>query len=126
MSCPLPSPIALFFLLVAACGGGDRVTYGDGQGCTANLIFGAVVSVKDATSGAAVTGATLTLIEGAYTEQLRESGSGLYLGAEERVGVYQLEVVAGGYQTAYRSDLMVAAEPCHVIPVTLEILLQPQ
>ena len=48
------------------------------------------------------------------------------MGAEERVGVYELEVMAASYQTAYRSDLVVAADRCHVIPVTLEIALQPK
>lgn len=92
--------------------------------CTAVVLPGVVVQVVNADTGAAVTNATVTLVEGDYTESLL-GYEGSHRGAEERPGTYTLTVMADGYETATVSNLVVTADVCHVITVYRDIELQP-
>ena len=67
-----------------------------------------------------IEGATLTLTEGTYSEILWEVLPGRYAGAWERDGVYDLTVDAPHYLSAYRSDIVVLRDECHVIPAGLD------
>ena len=93
-------------------------------GCLPVVLPGVVVQVTDATTSQAVTDATVTLTEGAYTETLIGS-NGSYSGAEERPGTYTLTVTADGYQTATVTNLVVTADRCNVITVYRDVALQP-
>ena len=97
----------------------------DGIICTAEWVSGVTVNLTDAATGEPITGATLTLTEGDYTETMENPGSGFYSGAGERPGTYTLTIGATGYESQTRTDLVVHDAPCHVIPVELDIALTP-
>lgn len=97
----------------------------DGVICTLQFVYGVNVTVTDE-NGEPVSGATLTLTEGAYSETMMELGDfqpGVYVGAGERAGTYTLTVDADGFETAVIEDIVVDADICHVIPVTREVSL---
>lgn len=56
-------------------------------------------------------------------EILRESGSGVYTGADERPGVYDLLIDADGFAPRTVEGFQVEAGRCHVDTVNLEITL---
>jgi len=99
--------------------------------CTANIVMGLNVQVLDAQTGAAIGGATLTLVEGDYTEILEESfssvTSGSYFGAGERPGTYTLTVQAAGYQDVTLEDIVIVTDDCgcHVIQVERTVEMNP-
>ncbi len=98
-----------------------------GRACTAVFIYGVNASVTDAETGAAVSGATLTLTEGDYSEIMEEvsSGSGQYVGAGERAGTYALTIAADGYASQMIENIVVEGDECHVTGVTRELALTP-
>ena len=94
--------------------------------CTTVFVYGLNVTLVDADTGAAIDGATLTLTEGAYSETMEAfPGSGYYVGAGERAGTYTLTAEADGYESQTVTDIVVGADECHVIPVTLTVELTP-
>lgn len=96
-----------------------------GRACTAVFVYGLNVTVTDAATGAAVTGATLTLTEQgrAYTEILAEIQPGVYVGAGERPGQYTLIVEAPGYRAQTITGIVITADECHVIPVQIQVAM---
>jgi len=92
-----PQAYLLMALLAAgvACGG----PYSSGTACTAEYIPGVVATVTRSDTGKPVSGATLTLTEGQFTEQMSEPPGlpGYYNGAFERPGRYTLVVGAAGF-----------------------------
>jgi len=102
-------------------------TAGDGIICSTEFVYGVNVTLTDAQTGQAVTGAELRLISGTGTELMTEfpAPSGVYVGAGEQPGTYSLNVQADGYQQYNQSDIVVEADECHVIPVSLQIQLNP-
>ena len=106
--------LVLFALLLGAC-------------CTQELRSGIVVEVYDAATGEPISTATVTLADGDYVEVLGpdDGFDGSYPGAWERAGVYEVEVIAPGYQPASRSGVRVESDRCHVDGVRIEIELLP-
>ena len=95
--------------------------------CTLQYVYGVNVSLTDAQTGQSISGATLTLISSTSTEIMEESPnqSGVYLGAGEKPGTYTLNVQAAGYQEVSQDNIVVTSDPCHVIPVNLDISMNP-
>ena len=94
--------------------------------CTEIFVFGLNVTITDG-NGDSVSGATLTLVEGDYTEIMMEidpmGQSGVYVGAGERAGTYSLTIEADGFDTVTLDDIPIDADVCHVIPVELVLSL---
>jgi hypothetical protein len=94
--------------------------------CTTEFRYGVTAQVTDASTGAAVTNATLTLIEGSYTETMQFLPPGTYVGAGEREGTYTLVAEAPGYQTQTITGIDVDADECHVIGKLVQVALIPE
>lgn len=113
-------PVLLTILVLV---GGCFVLPG-GIVCTEQFVYGVNVSVSDE-NGDAVTGATLTLTDGDYTETMDEISDGEYVGAGERAGTYSLTVEAAGFESVTIDDIEVNADECHVLPESREVELTP-
>ena len=100
----------------------------DDQGviCTANLVYGLSVTLTDADTGAPISGATLTLTEGDFSEVMMELDAGQYVGAGERAGTYRLTIEADGFAPRTEENIVITANVCHVNPVALPISLMAQ
>lgn len=94
--------------------------------CTAEFVFGLNVTVTDG-NGDPVPGATLTLVEGDYTEIMMEIDAagqpGVYVGVGERAGTYSLTIRADGFDRVTIDEITIDADECHVIPVGLTLSL---
>lgn len=97
-----------------------------GQPCTAIFAYGVNAEVTNAQSGAAISGATLTLRDGTYIEVMQSVTAGDYFGAGERKGTYTLTVSATGFQPVTVENIVVQSDPCHVIPVTVKVPMTSQ
>lgn len=97
-----------------------------GRACTAVFVYGLNATVTDAATGAAITGATLTLTDESqpYTEILDEIRPGVYVGAGERPGQYTLIAEAPGYRAQTITGIVITADECHVIPVQVQVAMQ--
>ena len=97
--------------------------------CTDQFVYGLTVTVRDQSSGTPIAeDATLTLREGAYEEVVTDSWDGSSLsGAGERAGTYTVTVEHAGYETWTRAGVVITADECHVIPVSLtaELIATP-
>ena len=93
--------------------------------CSTQFVYGVNVAVTDATTGDPIDGATLTLTEGDYVEVMEELASGSHIGAGERSGTYSLVAEAEGFETVTMDRIVVAADECHVISVSLAIEMDP-
>lgn len=92
--------------------------------CTAVFVFGLSVTVTD-DMGDPVSGATLTLTEGTYTETMAEFQTGQFAGAGERAGTYTLTVEASGFEPVTLNNIQITADECHVIPVNQDVTMTP-
>ena len=97
--------------------------------CTTEFVYGLSVEVRDAQSGApAASGATITIRDGQYVEDLERvpgpQSALVAIGAGERPGTYNLTVEKPGYQTREQSGIVVTANECHVIPVSVKVELE--
>lgn len=97
---------------------GDQTTV-----CTPVILDGLSVTLTDAETGAPISGATLTLTEGEFSEVMRELNAGQYVGASERAGTYRLTIEADGFSPRTEENIVVTANVCHVNPVTLPLNL---
>ena len=98
----------------------------DTQACTTEYRFGVNVTLRNASSGAAVAGATVVIVEGSYRETLSSIGPpGSYAGAGEREGSYTLSVAAPGYVSPAARTVVVTGNECHVNGVSVTIDLTP-
>ena len=74
-------------------------------------------------------GATVTVHDGSYSDSLRlvgyPSDSLGFQGATERPGTYTIDVQKAGYLPWSRVGVVVRAGSCHVIPVSVEVRVQP-
>jgi hypothetical protein len=111
--------------MLAGTSAGCVDLFGATRTCSAEVQPGLVIVVVDAATGASVP-ATITVIDGAYIETLAPSDAfhGEYIAAEERAGVYQIEVSSDGYATVRLQDIEVTEDACHVIPERLEVRLE--
>ncbi len=91
--------------------------------CTDIFVYGVNVTVTDAESGDPVSGATLTLTEGDFSETLIEINAGAYAGAGERAGTYTLTVDASDFVSQTIQSIVVTEDECHVIPVSRDVVL---
>jgi hypothetical protein len=96
--------------------------------CSQVYVYGIVVQVKDP-SGNPVPNAQVVIRDGNYTENLSQmdtpSPTGIYQGAGERPGKYDLTVSAPGYAPQTFENLVVSGGVCHVSQVTKEVSLLP-
>jgi len=94
-----------------------------GTDCISIGVFGIHVTVVDAATSQPLSGATVTLVDGSYTENLflgsaTNASVGMY-GALERAGVYSVTVAAAGYQTWSQNSVVVRrAGSCNSIQPT--------
>ena len=110
---------------LAACGGGGGAD--DPVVCVPISRPGVVVFLTDAGTGAPIEGATITLTEGTYEATVQAGDPGIYAGAFNRAGVYELIAEAPNYQTAYRSDIVVLDRgACDVVTATVDVELEPK
>lgn len=95
--------------------------------CTDQFVYGLTVTVRDqVTTVPKADDATMTLREGAYEEVVTDSWDGTSLsGAGERAGTYSVTVEHVGYESWTRSGVVITADECHVIPVSLTAELIP-
>lgn len=117
--------VGIVALAVASLTGCETVI--DPIACTEIFAYGLSVEVVDSITGAPrATGATLTLTEGSYVESTTESFDGrTMLGAGERAGTYGVVVERPDYMTWTAAPVVIGADECHVIPVSLRAQLQP-
>lgn len=90
--------------------------------CTTEFVYGLNVTLTNA-DGQPVSGATVTLSEGAYVETMEELSDGTYVGAGERAGTYTLTVEAGAFEPVTIEGIFVDTNECHVIPVLRDVTL---
>lgn len=97
--------------------------------CTLEVIAGLNVKVRlHDSSSFSTEGITVTAKSEGYSEVLLpfpDASNPSFSGAYEKSGIYTVTVSKLGYQT-YVSDLItVSSDCCHVIPQTLNVVLQP-
>lgn len=108
-------------------------------GCTAIVVYGLQVVVRDQRTGGPVENLSATLTDGDYREVVtpRDAGvavvvedSGLprisgFSFAQERTGNFTLRLSAPGYQPSGPHYVRVTGDACHPHPVTLVIEMVP-
>jgi hypothetical protein len=129
-----PILVAMVAIHLGGCGGDSETTprEEDGIACTTHLQAGIVITVLDASGAAASCGAQALITEGTYSETVQLppmlpgcNDSIALSGAFERPGTYRVTVSKPGYQSVLFSNVVVAADVCHVIPVALTASLTP-
>jgi hypothetical protein len=96
--------------------------------CTAIAVDAIVVTVVDGASNQRICDATVTAVEGSFSQVLRPFPAGIectYSGPTERAGSYEVRVAKAGYSPVTTSNVRVTADECHVIPVKLTVRLPP-
>jgi hypothetical protein len=95
--------------------------------------FAVEVSFRDEITGELLTGPTPGMIQdGAYSDSLRISavtseGEAVRMGAgRERPGTYALTAKRDGYKPLSRTGIVVNASSCGVMPVFLDVSLEPE
>jgi hypothetical protein len=94
--------------------------------CTAIAVDAIVVTVVDGASNQRICDATVTAVEGSFSQELRGFPAGTdctYSGPTERAGLYEVRVSKSGYVPTNMTNVRVTADECHVIPVRLTIPL---
>ena len=117
-------------LLVACLSAGceellDLIIRFPGPACTLEFRYGINLTLVDG-EGEPITGATVTLTEGAYEEVMDELNDGSYVGAGERAGVYTMTIEADEFASQTISNIVVEEDECHVIPESLDVTLSPE
>ena len=117
--------IACKHSLIGGCGGSDGPS--PGGACTDLYAFGLSVSVSDGNTFQSICDATVTAVDGEYSETLQTGPSSgtscLYLGAGERPGTYTITAVKSGYMNATQSNVKVVSDGCHVSGVAVKLTL---
>jgi hypothetical protein len=94
--------------------------------CTAIAVDAIVVTVVDGASNQRICDATVTAVEGPFSEVLRSFPGGTdctYSGPTERAGVYDVRVAKAGYAPVTQGNVRVTRDECHVITVRLSVTL---
>ena len=113
----------IFLIFLTTCGYDDT----DEIICTEQFVYGLNVTVKNAvTKVIIIEGITVTARDGNYEEELMNTkGIDSFFGAGERAGNYIIEITSIDYQTYISEIIEIGEDECHVIPVALEVSLQP-
>ena len=109
-------------IMTTGCGSGPG-----GLACTDIYVFGLNVTVKDDATGTPICDATVTAVDGAYTETLQVQAFGgdcTYAGAGERAGNYTITATKSGFMNATQ-NAVVTADRCHVKGVEVPLRLKP-
>lgn len=118
----------LAILLLASSAGCDRLLDWllplPGQACTLEFRYGMNLALSDP-DGDPVAGATVTLTDGSYEEEMMELEDGQYVGAGERGGTYTMVIEAAGFQPRTIENIVVDEDECHVIPESFDVTLSP-
>ncbi|HEU0076181.1 MAG TPA: hypothetical protein VFQ76_00955 [Longimicrobiaceae bacterium] len=95
--------------------------------CTMEARSAVTVELRDARTGAALTGpATMTVRDGAFVETAEIPAEFSSMGvAHERAGVYVVTVKKAGYRDWTRADVAVKSDECHVQTAVLRAELEP-
>lgn len=95
--------------------------------CTLEARSAVTVELRDARTGAALTGpATMTVRDGAFVETAEFPAEISTMGvAHERAGVYVVTVKKAGYRDWTRADVAVKSDECHVQTAVLRAELEP-
>jgi hypothetical protein len=107
---------------LVACGGPTEPVV-----CTAIAVDAIVVTVLDGVSGRRICDATVTAIDGSFTQDLRPFPAGsecTYSGPTERAGLYEIRVTRSGYAPVTVTNVRVSADECHVIPQRVTVSLR--
>lgn len=121
-----PSLVASLVIMAAVAGCTGPVLPGGPRVCTAVAVQALNVTVLDAASRQRICDATVVAADGAFLATLPSFGAEadcVYAGPTERSGVYEVRASKPGYQPATVSNLRVAEDECHVIPVQVTISL---
>ncbi len=121
-----PSFVGSLVLMAAAAGCTGPALPDEPKVCTAVAVQALNVTVLDAASRQRICDATVVAVDGAFLATLRSFGAEadcFYAGPTERAGVYEVRVSKPGYQPETVSNVRVAEDECHVIPVQLTISL---
>ena len=97
--------------------------------CTEEARAGLNITVKNAVRNQILgTGITVIAKDGNYTETLEffNANYPIFSGAWERQGTYIITVSGVGYATLISGAITVMADECHVIPMQLQVALQPE
>ncbi|MDD5150489.1 MAG: carboxypeptidase-like regulatory domain-containing protein [Flavobacterium sp.] len=97
--------------------------------CTLEAVAGINVYVKLGNSNSTTTdGVTIVAKSGNYTETLMpfpNNTNPSFAGAYEKAATYIITVSKAGYKTYTSGQITVTSDCCHVIPQTINIVLQP-
>lgn len=109
--------------LLAGCPGNPL----EGTVCTMEARSAVQVEMRDARTGAVLTGpATLTVREGSFAETVEIPANFTSMGvAHERSGVYEVTLTKPGYREWRARDVRVEKDECHVKTARLEARLEP-
>jgi len=93
--------------------------------CSKQALYGIHLAVLDSTSTQPIraTEIKVTVRDGSYTDSHTTTTGDRVLLAEERAGLYSLEVEATGY-SIWRSFVRVRRDGCHVTPVEIVARMQ--
>jgi hypothetical protein len=127
--------VCALLALLSACRGTDRL---EPIVCTTEFRYGLAVFVRDSLTDAPIAaGARLrTFIAGVAVDSSSDWPNAFppndpfyddqaLGGAGERAGTYRLVVQRAGYRDWVREGVVVTADECHVIPVTLTARMLP-
>jgi hypothetical protein len=114
---------ALLIVTALSCGQDDVSGV-----CTTIAAAGLSVHVTDAVTAQPLCDATVTAVDGSYTERLFQTSCGYHVGAFERPGTYVVQAERPGFAPKAVPGVQVVMETgrCpHVREVQLEIALSP-
>lgn len=117
--------VAILILLFFSC----KTDNDSGIPCTEDPIAALNITLIDASTEEIISkNVEVVASDGDYTETLELVGgvTPVFVGAWERPGTYILSVSAQGYLPYTSDEITTTANECHVIPVFMEVLLQPE
>jgi hypothetical protein len=124
---PTTRTVAIALLILLLSNGACFLLPDDGIACTAIFVYGLNVTLTAEDTSAPISGATLVIREGAFSETMMELtpsiDPGKYVGAGERAGTYTIDVSAAGFVSKTIVGIQIGEDICHVIPETLDVEL---